>query len=174
MTDEHDPGARPEEEGIPDLQNGSPEAERASDPQRMPVPGDEPVAADKFGTTFSEQVEGAPLDERLAEEEPEGEEEEEPAGRSAAESEEREVSEPVPEEPPTEEAEGPLTEEAGQLSDEPLPERPANQDIFSQESPAQGLPAEETAVHIADDEFPELDLTGVEEEDEEAEMEEPP
>src|SRR4051794_37657885 len=70
MAGTHDPGVPPEEEGIPDLQDGTPEQQRASDPEQMPVPGDEPVAADAWGTTVNEQREGEPLDDRLAAEEP--------------------------------------------------------------------------------------------------------
>ncbi|MGE5765239.1 MAG: DUF5709 domain-containing protein, partial [Mycobacterium leprae] len=36
----------------------------------MPVPGDEPMAVDDFGTTAAEQREGEPLDLRLSREEP--------------------------------------------------------------------------------------------------------
>jgi len=137
--DGHDPGAEPEDEGIPDVQDdGSPESEWAGDPQRHPVPGDEPVAVDRFGTTFSEQVEGESLDERLSEEEPE-------EGEEAA--------------------AGPESEEAGQLSDDPLSWRPANQDTFSTVSPAHGESGEEAAVHVSwDDESAlGLDLQGVDE-----------
>ncbi|MCF6525364.1 hypothetical protein [Streptomyces sp. JJ36] len=133
-----DPGTAPEEEGIPDLQDGTPEAQRAEDPQQMPVPGERPVAAEDFGTTFAEQVEGAPLDERLAEEEPD-------VGDEAAEG------EPAP--------------EAGQLSDDPLPgTRPANQDSFSTASEAEGLAGEETAVHVSGDDDEDLGLRLDEEE----------
>lgn len=134
----HDPGTEPEDEGIPDLQDGSPEAEEANDPQRIPVPGDEPVAADRFGTTFSEQVEGEPLGERLDEEEPE-------VGEEAA--------------------AGPESDEAGQLSDDPLSWRPANQDMFSSVSPARGESGEEAAVHVSEDDERDLglDLQGVDE-----------
>ncbi|WP_181468118.1 hypothetical protein [Streptomyces sp. Amel2xB2] len=133
MTEDegHDPGAEPEDEGIPDLQDGWPEAELAEDPQRAAVPGDEPVAVESYGTTFDEQVEGEPLDERLAEEEPDVGDEE---------------AEPLPDEP------------AGQLSDDPLEWRSANQDTFSSASPAEGLSGEETAVHVADDDDRELGL----------------
>lgn len=133
MTEDegHDPGAEPEDEGIPDLQDGSPEAELASDPQRAPVPGDEPVAVESYGTTFNEQVAGESLDDRLAEEEPE-------------------VGDEAAEEPPD--------EPAGQLSDDPLGWRAANQDTFSTESPSQGLSGEETAVHVAEDDERELGL----------------
>ncbi|MFC4496034.1 hypothetical protein ACFPA8_18075 [Streptomyces ovatisporus] len=133
MTEDegHDPGAEPEDEGIPDLADGSPEAELANDPQRESVPGDEPVAVESFGTTFAEQVEGESLDDRLAEEEPD-------VGDEAA--------------------EGPEDEQAGQLSDDPLSWRPANQDTFSTESPARGLSGEESAMHIAEDDQPDLGL----------------
>lgn len=133
MTEDegHDPGAEPEDEGIPDLQDGSPEAELAEDPQRASVPGELPVAVESFGTTFNEQVEGESLDDRLAEEEPD-------VGDEAAEE--------------------PADRPAGQLSDDPLAWRSANQDTFSTASPAQGLSGEEAAVHVAEDDERELGL----------------
>jgi uncharacterized protein DUF5709 len=67
---ERDPRSRLEDEGIPDLQDGYPQQEWAEDPQQAPVPGDEPVALDDFGTTAEEQREGESLDGRLAREEP--------------------------------------------------------------------------------------------------------
>ncbi|MFJ6378674.1 hypothetical protein ACIQI7_01515 [Kitasatospora sp. NPDC092039] len=70
----HDPGAEPEDEGIPDLQDGSPARTWSQDPQVQPVPGDAPVAAESFGTTGAEQAEGESLDARLAQEEPETDE----------------------------------------------------------------------------------------------------
>lgn len=132
-----DPGAEPESEGIPDLSDGTPQAREANDPQRMSVPGEQPVAAESHGTTFTEQTEGAPLDERLAEERPDVDET--AAGGEAA-------------------------PEAGQLSDDPLPERPANQDVFSTGSDAEGLAGEETAVHVAGDDDRRLGLRTDEEE----------
>lgn len=127
-----DPAAAPEEEGIPDLQDGTPQAQRAEDPQRMPVPGERPVAAESFGTTHAEQVEGEPLDDRLAEEEPD-------VGAGGVED--------------------TSTPEAGQLSDDPLPgSRPANQDSFSTESDAEGTSAEENAVHVSGDDDEDLGL----------------
>jgi hypothetical protein len=66
----HDPYSKLEDEGIPDLQDGYPEQEWAEDPQRMPIPGDRPVAVDDFGTTAEEQLEGESLDGRLSREEP--------------------------------------------------------------------------------------------------------
>ena len=68
---ERDPRSRLEDEGIPDLQAGTPEQQWAVDPEEMPVPGDEPAAVDDFGTTADEQREGEPLDGRLDREEPE-------------------------------------------------------------------------------------------------------
>jgi hypothetical protein len=68
---EHDPRSRFEDEGIPDLQDGTPQQQWAVDPQEAPLPGDRPMAIDDFGTTAEEQVEGEPLDGRLDREEPE-------------------------------------------------------------------------------------------------------
>jgi Family of unknown function (DUF5709) len=66
-----DPASSPEDEGIPDLQDGTPQQQWASDPQEQPVPGDEPMAVDEYGTTAEEQHEPEPLSGRLAREEPE-------------------------------------------------------------------------------------------------------
>ncbi|MFB7945770.1 hypothetical protein ACFC6L_12700 [Kitasatospora phosalacinea] len=86
-----DPAADPADEGLPDLADGSPTAGRAADPQRPPVPGDRPVAAESFGVTGAEQAEGESLDDRLAAERPEvwdggRDEEEERPGQSAEEA----------------------------------------------------------------------------------------
>lgn len=132
MADRHDPGVEPEDEGIPDLQSGTPQAQRANDPQQAPVPGTEPVASDRHGVTTLEQREGQSLDAKLAEEQPD-------VGGQAAED----VTE----------------EEAGLLWDDPMQERPGNQDLFAHESPVEGMAAEEVAVHIDPD--PEQD--GIEE-----------
>jgi hypothetical protein len=67
---ERDPRSEFEDQGIPDLQDGYPEQEWMEDPQQAPVPGDEPVAVDDFGTTAEEQRAGEPLDDRLRREEP--------------------------------------------------------------------------------------------------------
>jgi hypothetical protein len=72
-TPERDPRSRFEDEGIPDLQDGSPQQQWAEDPQEAPVPGDRPVGVDEFGTTADEQIRGEPLDGRLAREVPEEE-----------------------------------------------------------------------------------------------------
>ena len=60
-----------EDEGIPDLQEGTPGQQWARDPQELPLPGDDPTAVDDFGTTIDEQIRGESLDDRLAREEPE-------------------------------------------------------------------------------------------------------
>lgn len=70
-TPERDPHSELEEEGIPDLADSTPERKVMVDPQRPPVPGDQPVAVDDFGTTAAEQAEGEPLDQRVDREEPE-------------------------------------------------------------------------------------------------------
>ncbi|MGH3309229.1 MAG: DUF5709 domain-containing protein [Streptomyces sp.] len=156
MTEDepHDPGAEPEDEGMPDLRAESPEAELASDPERTSIPGDEPVAVERYGTTFAEQVEGESLDEKLSEEEPD-------VGEEAAEQLENEQAGQF-------EAGQLAAEQAGQLSDDPLSWRPANQDSFSTASPAHGLSVEETAMHVADDDESGLglDLEAIEEAEE--------
>ncbi|MEV4253897.1 DUF5709 domain-containing protein [Spirillospora sp. NPDC049652] len=68
---EPDPRSRLEDEGIPDLQNGTPGQQRAVDPQEETVPADRPVALDEFGTTAEEQRQGEPVKQRLEREEPE-------------------------------------------------------------------------------------------------------
>ncbi|MDH2425458.1 DUF5709 domain-containing protein [Sphaerisporangium sp. TRM90804] len=68
---EHDPRSRFEDEGIPDLQDGTPQQQWAVDPQEAPLPGDRPVAVDDFGTTAEEHFQGEPLDGRLDREVPE-------------------------------------------------------------------------------------------------------
>ncbi|RFU40339.1 hypothetical protein DZF91_17670 [Actinomadura logoneensis] len=68
---EPDPRSRLEDEGIPDLQNGTPGQQRAVDPQEASVPADRPLALDEFGTTAEEQREGETVKRRLEREEPE-------------------------------------------------------------------------------------------------------
>jgi hypothetical protein len=68
---EHDPRSEFEDEGIPDLQDGTPQQQWAVDPQQAPLPGDRPIAIDDFGTTAEEQREGESLTGRLAREVPE-------------------------------------------------------------------------------------------------------
>ena len=72
MTD-RDPRSEFEDQGIPDLRDGYPEQEWTEDPQQAPVPGDEPMAVDDFGTTAEERREGESLNGRLSREEPEAE-----------------------------------------------------------------------------------------------------
>jgi hypothetical protein len=59
-----------EDDGIPDLQDGTPEQGWSEDPQFQPVPGERPGASVDFGTTAREQSEGESLDGRLARELP--------------------------------------------------------------------------------------------------------
>jgi hypothetical protein len=139
VTTPHDPGAEPEDEGIPDLQDGTPEQQRASDPQRMSVPGDQPTIAEFRETTAEEARAGESLDERLADEEPE---------RGAEELAEPEEDLGGPED----DLAGPEQASAGQLSDEPGPDRRRGQDVYSREGSDRGLSAEEDAVRIIDDE----------------------
>jgi hypothetical protein len=86
VTGPHDPGADPEDEGIPDLQDGTPEAQEANDPLRLPVAGDRPTVAMERDTTVNEAIGRDPLERRLADEAPEpdprapAEEGEEPEG----------------------------------------------------------------------------------------------
>ncbi|MEU5271383.1 hypothetical protein AB0G77_23115 [Streptomyces hygroscopicus] len=138
MKTPHDPGADPEDEGIPDLQDGTPEQQRAEDPEQLPVPGDEPTIAAYRDTTSAETRERESLDERLADEEPD-------------------TGEPV----------GTEAEPAGLLYDEPDPELPREQDVYSQEGSTSGLSAEEEAVRIKSDELRDVDDLYEEVDDEE-------
>lgn len=54
-----------QDEGIPDLEDGSPEAAWAEDPEFMPIPREDPGASTDFGTTASEQAQGESLTGRL-------------------------------------------------------------------------------------------------------------
>jgi|SRR5919108_3680977 hypothetical protein len=61
----------PEDEGIPEHGGPAPGKRETGDSQEgLLTPGDEPRAADRFGTTAEEQREGETLDEKLAEERP--------------------------------------------------------------------------------------------------------
>ena len=61
----------PEDAGIPEIADDTPEAALAEDPQFAPDMGRETAGASvDFGTTAAEQAEGEPLDGRLAREEP--------------------------------------------------------------------------------------------------------
>lgn len=82
---EPDPRSDLEDEGIPDLQDGTPGQQWAADPQQAPVPGDQPIAVDDFGTTAQEQRQGEDLGARLAREEPEQQAAPGPAAREAGE-----------------------------------------------------------------------------------------
>lgn len=65
-----DPGSDLEDEGIPDLQDGTPMQELSEDPNQLPVPDREPSAVDEWGTTPEEEQEGEPLSLQLSREEP--------------------------------------------------------------------------------------------------------
>ncbi len=67
---EPDPRSRAEDEGIPDLREGTPEREWAHDPQEEPLPGESPVGIDEYGTTSEEMARGESLDMRLSREVP--------------------------------------------------------------------------------------------------------
>ncbi|MGK5558653.1 DUF5709 domain-containing protein [Actinomadura kijaniata] len=71
---EYEPERRattPEDDGIPDLQDGTPQQQWAEDPQRMVLPGDRSMTLDEYGTTVEEMRQGEPLSRRLEREEPE-------------------------------------------------------------------------------------------------------
>jgi hypothetical protein len=60
-----------EDEGLASPESATAGKRITGDPQdEFPVPGDEPVAVDEFGTTALEQQEGEPLYSRLRREEP--------------------------------------------------------------------------------------------------------
>lgn len=65
-----DPRSRFEDEGIPDLQEGTPGQQWAEDPQEMPLPGDRPLGLDEYGTTPNEMREGESMGGRLSREVP--------------------------------------------------------------------------------------------------------
>jgi hypothetical protein len=136
MPREQDAGSRFEEEGIPDLQEGTPEQQWSGDPQEAPLPGDEPVAADEYGTTVDEQARGEPLDLRLSREEPDL------AGRGED-----------PDDVPANLYE-PTREHAGRLVD---PDEGAHTDAESQLVAGEygadggGYSAEESAMHVDSD-----------------------
>lgn len=60
----------PGDNGIPDLDDGTPEASAAEDPEFAPPPGEHADASVDFGTTAEEQAEGESLDGRLDREAP--------------------------------------------------------------------------------------------------------
>lgn len=133
-TAPHDPGRDPESEGIPDLQDGTPQQQRAEDPQQEPVPGDTPTAVTQARPTANELREGESLDDRLAQEEPDVDVDGERLP---------DVDEPEG---------GPGAEEprAGLLTAQGDPDRPRDRIPYSEEGDTGGLSAEEDAVHITD------------------------
>jgi hypothetical protein len=73
MTDSRipDPGDPYEDEGLPATDNALPGKQVTGDPQDdIPVPADDPVAVDDYGTTAAEQQAGEPLELRVSREEP--------------------------------------------------------------------------------------------------------
>ncbi|NYI05444.1 DUF5709 domain-containing protein [Allostreptomyces psammosilenae] len=134
----HDPGARPEDEGIPDLQDGTPEQQVAQDPEQMAVPVDEPVAAEEWGTTTLEQQLGKPLEDRLREEEPESD-----LGPGTARDWDDEA----------EDTYGPAEPRAGRLVERRDGRPGRDQDSWARTEDAElqgGLTAEEEAMHVTD------------------------
>ncbi len=129
-----DPESSLEDEGIPDLQDGTPQQQWASDPQQQPVPGDEPMAVDEYGTTAEEQREPESLDGRLAREEADAAEPAE-ATQAAAPG---EVAEPAVRVVEPDEGGAPDTEK-DMIADDVGPD-------------AGGYSAEERAMHVEPDE----------------------
>ena len=69
-----DPGSEFEEEGVPDHEGPLPEKVDTGDPQEgVAPPADRPEHADDYGVTLEEQREGATIETRLDEEQPERE-----------------------------------------------------------------------------------------------------
>lgn len=69
-----DPGSELEDEGVPDHEGPLPGKVDTGDPQEgIAPPGDEPPHSSDHGVTVDEQREGATLDTRLREEQPERE-----------------------------------------------------------------------------------------------------
>jgi hypothetical protein len=69
-----EPEVTPEDEGIPEHGGPAPGKRETGDAQEgLLPPADSPRAAEDHGTTAEEQREGEPLEERLAEEEPDRE-----------------------------------------------------------------------------------------------------
>lgn len=129
---EPDPRSRFEDEGIPDLQEGTPGQQRAEDPQEMPLPGDEPVAVEDYGTTGEEAAVQEPLDDRLPRERPDPAAEGDPVAAAY----EAEQSEPEPDAPRL------VADDEGVR-----PDREKDQSAYDAGPDAGGLTAEEDAVH---------------------------
>lgn len=58
------------DDGIPDVQDGTPQQAWAEDPEFAPIPGERPTATLDHGTTAFEQSQGEPLTQRLEREVP--------------------------------------------------------------------------------------------------------
>jgi hypothetical protein len=129
--------SRFEDEGIPDLQEGTPEQQWSRDPQEAPLPGREPAAVLDHGTTAEEQREGEPLDLRLSREEPDV------------------VPDDIPvDADPALDADDPAFEQVGRLvaPDEGVRADDEKDEIATDVGPdAGGLTAEEAAMHVEPD-----------------------
>ena len=129
--------SRFEDEGIPDLQEGTPEQQWSRDPQAAPLPGREPAAVLDHGTTAEEQREGEPLDLRLSREEPDVGPDDIPVDAD-----------------PALDADDPAFEQVGRLvaPDEGVRADDEKDEIATDVGPdAGGLTAEEAAMHVEPD-----------------------
>jgi hypothetical protein len=126
--------SRFEDEGIPDLQEGTPEQQWSRDPQEAPLPGREPTAVLDHGTTAEEQREGEPHDLRLSREEPDVGPRDVPDGAI-----------------PELDADDPAFEQVGRLvaPDEGVRADTEKDEVATDVGPDfGGLTAEETAMHV--------------------------
>jgi hypothetical protein len=129
--------SRFEDEGIPDLQEGTPEQQWSRDPQEAPLPGRKPAAVLDHGTTAEEQREGEPLDLRLSREEPDVGPDDIPVDTD-----------------PELDADDPAFEQVGRLvaPDEGVRADDEKDEIATDVGPdAGGLTAEEAAMHVEPD-----------------------
>jgi hypothetical protein len=127
---EPDPPSRFEDEGIPDLQEGTPEQQWRQDPQEMPLPGREPSP----GLRHALDGDGEDLDDRLAAEVPDVSEADIPTGVS-----------------PDLDADDPALQTAGRLvaPDEGTREDTEKDEVATDVGPDfGGFTAEEAAIHI--------------------------
>jgi len=137
---DQDPASALEEEGVPDLQDGTPGQQWAGDPQQMPVPAERPVGSNEYGTTVDEQIRDEPLDRRLARELPDVGEDVDPLTNVR-------VDENSDDLDPSEREVGRLVEsDEGAHTDD---EKDAVADEVGAD--AGGLSAEEHAMHLSDE-----------------------
>jgi hypothetical protein len=121
-----------EDDGIPDLQDGSPEQDWSEDPEFQPVPGERPGASTDFGTTAFEQSEGESLTGRL----------------------DREIPDDAPDVRPSESPDRATAQYEQDTSTTPDTDSGTNRTADDVEAtadePVGGESAEERAVHITD------------------------